>query len=97
MSYTPDAVTMRAYLSAEYGLTMHKVNEILRTPVHPATMRDELAALLLPVAFQNVIDERAGPKRESELMYSWAKRAYEMADAAMVARIATVPKKEDEL
>lgn len=87
---------MRQHLREHYGMTLAQVLEVLRTPVHPATMRDEIAALLLPVAFQNVIDERAGPKRESELMYTWAKRAYEMADIAMLARLETMPK-EDEL
>lgn len=93
----PDAKAMREHLSEHYGLTMGQLHDLLRTPVHPADMRDEFAAQILPVAFMGAMSElTSAPHMADELiMFNWAKRAYQMADAALVARIATLPKEEE--
>lgn len=95
----PDAAIIRQHLQEHYGLTLAQVIDVLRTPLHPAGMRDEFAAQMMPAAFMGAMSElAANPDRSDRLtMFKWAERTYQMADAALLARVSTNPQKEDEL
>lgn len=80
----PDIHQVLGFISAEYCMTMAEVRELLRTPTHPATMRDEFAGLALSglLAFPEDAHAPAGMTVHEYL----AIMAYQYADAMLAER-----------
>lgn len=74
---TPTPAVIRQHLAEHYGLTMAQVVELLRTPTHPAGMRDEFALAAMPYAL-----DCCCPSYDAA-----AKIAYTVADAMLVERV----------
>lgn len=80
----PTAQDIIRLASLHYGLPMAEILEIVKTPTHPSTLRDEFAGKALPVAWHAYDQGYTGDPECVEL--SIAHHAYQIADAMLKAR-----------
>lgn len=69
-----------AHLSEHYGITKTQVVELMRIPIHPRTLRDDLAM----AALQGICASGPGPSWIDEKI---VREAYQIADAALKERL----------
>ena len=77
---TPTVFEAIDHLAEHYGLTREQARNLIRTPLHPVTLRDQFAGQALSTAMAN----------EELAVLTYAERAefcYRQADAMLAARL----------
>jgi len=77
---TPTIYEVATHVAEHYGITKGQAFEIMRTPTHPAGLRDEFAGK----AMQSYLTH---PDVSEYSTREWAAEAYDMADAMLKERL----------
>ena len=74
-----------AHLADHYGIPFTRVLEIIRVPLHPATLRDGFAMAMLPECYAR-IQRESGRIGSINWQEEAVEEAYSIADIAMKVR-----------